>query len=201
MIIISSYSYFLLLNKSLFYLEILNYKNLNIYIYIYIAPNDSLFCIFCIIFFNYDNFGKVTGLWKYDSDGFWDVISVKKAIQLVLQVLSFYMIWSFFRYYHPSHLNISINFLSWQTKERSTDESSAEKIANFLLSEARTLRTKDNTSIIFLDFHTTRISCKVGSWFESKGFSVSVMIIFVFFWFLKLYHPFSLLPSNIHPNL
>ena len=31
-------------------------------------------------------------------------------------------------------------------------ENSAEKIANFLLSEARTLRTKDNTTIIFLDF-------------------------------------------------
>ncbi|KAK9289055.1 hypothetical protein L1049_017526 [Liquidambar formosana] len=71
------------------------------------------------------------------SDGFWDVISVKKAIQLVLQ-----------------------------TRERyATDgEDSSEKIANYLLSEARTLRTKDNTSIIFLDFHTTsKISCKFDS--------------------------------------
>lgn len=40
-------------------------------------------------------------------------------------------------------------------------ENSAEKIANLLLSEARTLRTKDNTSIIFLDFTNSRIgSCK-----------------------------------------
>ncbi|KAK7860495.1 protein phosphatase 2C 70 [Quercus suber] len=69
------------------------------------------------------------------SDGFWDVIGAKKAIQLVLQ-----------------------------TRERySTDESSAEKIANYLLSEARTLRTKDNTSIVFLDFDTNRSSCKVES--------------------------------------
>ncbi|KAK6913900.1 Forkhead-associated (FHA) domain [Dillenia turbinata] len=59
------------------------------------------------------------------SDGFWDVVGVKKAMQLVLQ-----------------------------TRERyATDkENPAEKIANYLLSEARTLRTKDNTSIIFLDF-------------------------------------------------
>lgn len=41
---------------------------------------------------------------------------------------------------------------------------SAEKIANVLLSEARTLRTKDNTSIIFLDFDSTfRKACKIDS--------------------------------------
>ncbi|XP_068331577.1 protein phosphatase 2C 70-like [Pyrus communis] len=70
------------------------------------------------------------------SDGLWDVISAKKAIQLVLQ-----------------------------TKERySMDgETLAEKIANILLSEARTVRTKDNTSIIFLDFDASRISCKAES--------------------------------------
>lgn len=56
--------------------------------------------------------------------------------------------------------------LSWQMREKySADkENSTEKIANFLLSEARTLRTKDNTSIIFLDFDSTfRMSCKVDS--------------------------------------
>ncbi|KAJ8573727.1 hypothetical protein K7X08_010238 [Anisodus acutangulus] len=72
------------------------------------------------------------------SDGFWDVINVKKAVQLVQQA-----------------------------KERSStdEEISAEKIANSLLSEARTLRTKDNTSIIFLDFDTTNriLSCKLDS--------------------------------------
>lgn len=72
------------------------------------------------------------------SDGFWDVINVKKAIQLVQQA-----------------------------KERiSTEEEiSAEKIANSLLSEARTLRTKDNTSIIFLDFENAHriLSCKLDS--------------------------------------
>ncbi|PIN04470.1 Serine/threonine protein phosphatase [Handroanthus impetiginosus] len=64
------------------------------------------------------------------SDGFWDVINIKKAVQLV-----------------------------HQTMERNTTdtESPAEKVANSLLSEARTLRTKDNTSIIFLDFMSRRI--------------------------------------------
>ncbi|CAK7326997.1 unnamed protein product [Dovyalis caffra] len=71
------------------------------------------------------------------SDGFWDVISLKKSVQLATQA-----------------------------KERySADgENVAEKVANFLLTEARTLRTKDNTSIIFLDFdRKLRISCKVDS--------------------------------------
>ncbi|XP_004296916.1 PREDICTED: protein phosphatase 2C 70-like [Fragaria vesca subsp. vesca] len=69
------------------------------------------------------------------SDGFWDVISAKKAVQLVLQ-----------------------------TRERCpTDgENLAEKIANMLLSEARTVRTKDNTSIVFLDFDSSRVTCKGG---------------------------------------
>lgn len=42
-------------------------------------------------------------------------------------------------------------------------DNSAEKIANLLLSEARSLRTKDNTSIIFLDLNVIdRInSCKL----------------------------------------
>lgn len=58
------------------------------------------------------------------SDGFWDVISSKKAFQLVQQA-----------------------------RDKSLDgDNRAEKIANLLLSEAKTLRTKDNTSIIFLDF-------------------------------------------------
>ncbi|KDP40139.1 hypothetical protein JCGZ_02137 [Jatropha curcas] len=72
------------------------------------------------------------------SDGFWDVIGVKKAVQLVLQTKEKYL---------------------------SDGENSAEKVANFLLSEARTLRTKDNTSIIYLDFDSkSRISsCKAVS--------------------------------------
>ncbi|XP_028761113.1 protein phosphatase 2C 70 [Neltuma alba] len=68
------------------------------------------------------------------SDGLWDVISMKKAIQLVLQV---------------------------RERDSSLAENSAEKVANFLLGEARTLRTKDNTSVIFLDFDNfARYSCK-----------------------------------------
>ncbi|XP_027361049.1 protein phosphatase 2C 70-like [Abrus precatorius] len=71
------------------------------------------------------------------SDGLWDVVSGKKAIQLV-----------------------------FQTKERyySERENAAEKIASLLLNEAKTLRTKDNTAVIFLDFDTfNRFSCKVES--------------------------------------
>ncbi|XP_062108409.1 protein phosphatase 2C 70 isoform X2 [Humulus lupulus] len=68
------------------------------------------------------------------SDGLWDVISTKKAFQLVLQ---------------------------FRERCSSVLESSAEKVANFLLSEARTMRTKDNTSVLFLDFDNwSRTSCK-----------------------------------------
>ncbi|KAM7488635.1 hypothetical protein LguiB_026119 [Lonicera macranthoides] len=71
-----------------------------------------------------------TGFALLASDGFWDVVSLKKAVQLVHQVRG---------------RNAMV-----------LGENSAKKIANYLLSEARTQRTKDNTSIIFLDFnHTT----------------------------------------------
>ncbi|MED6183761.1 hypothetical protein PIB30_040745 [Stylosanthes scabra] len=71
------------------------------------------------------------------SDGLWDVISMKKAIQLVLQMRERYC------------------------TER---ENLAEKIASSLLGEAKTHRTKDNTSVIFLDFDSfNRFSCKVES--------------------------------------
>ncbi|XP_021769772.1 protein phosphatase 2C 70-like [Chenopodium quinoa] len=68
------------------------------------------------------------------SDGLWDVISAKKASQFVLQA-----------------------------KERysSDRKGSAQKIANFLLNEARKLRTKDNTSVVYVDFDTAlRTLCK-----------------------------------------
>ncbi|XP_027116243.1 protein phosphatase 2C 70 [Coffea arabica] len=70
------------------------------------------------------------------SDGFWDVINVKKAVQLVNQTME---------------------------RNSANQDNSAEKVANALLGEARTQRTKDNTSIIFLDFDATnRIgSCKL----------------------------------------
>ncbi|KAB2064989.1 hypothetical protein ES319_A09G059300v1 [Gossypium barbadense] len=73
------------------------------------------------------------------SDGFWDVVTAKKAIQLVAQERE------------------------KELMAESEKENLAEKIANVLLNEARTQRTKDNTSIIFLDFDSTsrRISCKV----------------------------------------
>ncbi|GMH18818.1 hypothetical protein Nepgr_020659 [Nepenthes gracilis] len=71
------------------------------------------------------------------SDGLWDVINVKKAIQLVQKA-----------------------------RERHTSDRKdlANKMAYILLNEARTLRTKDNTSIIYLDFDSAfRNSCKHSS--------------------------------------
>ncbi|KAK1278552.1 Protein phosphatase 2C 70 [Acorus gramineus] len=65
------------------------------------------------------------------SDGLWDVISVKRATQLVLHM-----------------------------KERFGDDS-AKKIANDLLNEARNKRTRDNTSLIFLDFGKRTASCNI----------------------------------------
>jgi protein phosphatase len=44
-----------------------------------------------------------------------------------------------------------------QGKERiRSDCKSADKVANCILSEARNLRTKDNTSVIFVDFDILR---------------------------------------------
>jgi len=53
-----------------------------------------------------------------------------------------------------------------QEKERDIADmkDSAEKIANRLLNEARTLRTKDNTSVLYIDFDSAfRTSCKYDS--------------------------------------
>ncbi|XP_043693746.1 protein phosphatase 2C 70-like isoform X4 [Telopea speciosissima] len=72
------------------------------------------------------------------SDGLWDVMSIKKAVQLILQMKDRYA---------------------------ADKKNLTERIANLVLSEARNLRTKDNTSIIFLDFDTTTrtASCKMDS--------------------------------------
>ncbi|KAG0470176.1 hypothetical protein HPP92_016876 [Vanilla planifolia] len=63
------------------------------------------------------------------SDGLWDVISAKRAVLLVLQAKGIC---------------------------DAGDANPAEKIANYVLSEARTLRTKDNTSVVFVDFDLMR---------------------------------------------
>ncbi|WOH16028.1 hypothetical protein DCAR_0935577 [Daucus carota subsp. sativus] len=64
------------------------------------------------------------------SDGFWDVVNSRKAFQLV-----------------------------HEARDRSAKhgENTAEKVANILLAEARTQRTKDNTSIIYLEFGSSNI--------------------------------------------
>ena len=53
--------------------------------------------------------------------------------------------------------SLNLAALSWtQAKERylTHGNNSAEKIANFLLNEAKTWRTKDNTSVLYIDFET-----------------------------------------------
>ncbi|ONK78018.1 uncharacterized protein A4U43_C02F13340 [Asparagus officinalis] len=68
------------------------------------------------------------------SDGLWDVISIKKAVQLIVQ------------------------------KKDAHDANSAVRLANYVLGEARNLRTKDNTTIIFLDFDSMRTNlCNIHS--------------------------------------
>ncbi|KAF5803117.1 putative protein-serine/threonine phosphatase [Helianthus annuus] len=67
------------------------------------------------------------------SDGFWDVVNTKKAMQIVHQ--------------------------ERERNAASSEHSSTERIAEALLGEARSQRTKDNTSIIFLDFDVYD-SCK-----------------------------------------
>ncbi|XP_028773950.1 protein phosphatase 2C 70 isoform X2 [Neltuma alba] len=75
------------------------------------------------------------------SDGLWDVMSGKKAIQLVLQM---------------------------RDKYSTDDDNSAEKIANLLLSEARTLRTKDNTSeMVYVVLSSDRLPFSVSSHAQS----------------------------------
>ncbi|XP_068661920.1 protein phosphatase 2C 70-like [Aristolochia californica] len=64
------------------------------------------------------------------SDGLWDVISIRKAVQLARQA---------------------------REKFSSDQETLADRVANFVLSEAKTLRTKDNTSVIFLNFDINRV--------------------------------------------
>uniref|UniRef100_A0ACD5XDM1 Uncharacterized protein n=1 Tax=Avena sativa TaxID=4498 RepID=A0ACD5XDM1_AVESA len=69
------------------------------------------------------------------SDGLWDVISTKRAAQLVLEY-----------------------------KERNKDQIvSADSVAEHVLSEARNLRTKDNTSVIFVDFDAMRTGSRTAS--------------------------------------
>ncbi|XP_010546878.1 PREDICTED: protein phosphatase 2C 70-like isoform X2 [Tarenaya hassleriana] len=64
------------------------------------------------------------------SDGLWDVVSVKKAVQLV----------------HENKMRDGRS----SGEDRTVNQ--AEKIANSLLSEAKTMRTRDNTSVMYLDF-------------------------------------------------
>lgn len=84
------------------------------------------------------------------------MVSPKKAVQLVLQVKTFSK-----SSRHLLCLKTSIScdvyvLKQWQMreKERGT-ENIAEKIANGLLNEARAMRTKDNTSIVYLGFDTS----------------------------------------------
>jgi protein phosphatase len=57
----------------------------------------------------------------------------------------------------PSVVLMLFFLYTLQGKERNLgDFKSAGKVANRILSEARNLRTKDNTSVIFVDFDILR---------------------------------------------
>ncbi|XP_078442496.1 kinase associated protein phosphatase [Wolffia australiana] len=61
------------------------------------------------------------------SDGLWDVISIRRTVQLIIQT---------------------------KAAACTGQANSADIVAQAILNEARSLRTKDNTSVIFLDFDT-----------------------------------------------
>lgn len=71
------------------------------------------------------------------SDGLWDVLSPRRALQLALEVRE------------------------GQHSDEESDVPCAQRVANLILREARTLRTKDNTTVIVLDFASMNESCKV----------------------------------------
>jgi protein phosphatase len=92
------------------------------------------------------------------SDGLWDVISTKKAVQLVVEV-KYLMTVRFSCHCSPAAVASCLpsHFTILQGKERNAgDSTSAAKVANRVLNEARNLRTKDNTSVIFVDFDILR---------------------------------------------
>jgi len=80
---------------------------------------------------------KSKGLAMMASDGLWDVLSPRRALQLALEVRE------------------------GQHSDEGSDVPCAQRIANLIVREARTLRTKDNTTVIVLDFATMNESCKV----------------------------------------
>ncbi|KAJ3669336.1 hypothetical protein LUZ60_011286 [Juncus effusus] len=63
------------------------------------------------------------------SDGLWDVLSTKQAVQFVLEN---------------------------KEKNKGQDENSAERIAKSIVSHAKALRTTDNTTVVFVDFDSLR---------------------------------------------
>lgn len=71
------------------------------------------------------------------SDGLWDVLSTRSALQMALEVRE--------ELFSSEGPNISC----------------AEGIANTIVKEAQRLRTKDNTSVIVLDFGAGNESCNV----------------------------------------
>ncbi|KAL8139575.1 hypothetical protein V2J09_005596 [Rumex salicifolius] len=76
------------------------------------------------------------------SDGLWDVLSTRKAVELVHQGREKY---------------------AGSSSSDCDSKDMAEKIAALLLNEAKALRTKDNTSVVYLDFSTIRTACKYES--------------------------------------
>lgn len=107
------------------------------------------------------------------SDGLWDVLSPRRALQLAGEVtfcnqknqLCLYF-WAGFKSFSAAFKNIAYGVIShqWdvhalvQARERSPEGESrgpqlnAQGIAKMLVDQAREKRTKDNTSVIIIDF-------------------------------------------------
>jgi protein phosphatase len=94
------------------------------------------------------------------SDGLWDVINTKRAVQFVVEVkdpLQFVLARTLCTVSYESVVLMLFFPHILQGKDRNRgDCKSADKVANSILSEARNLQTKDNTSVIFVDFDILR---------------------------------------------
>ena len=100
------------------------------------------------------------------SDGLWDVLSPRRALQLAAEVKiqlepsSSTLHWNFRVGLVPFLVVLIVRVCDVQARERSAEggvkssQVSAQGIAKMLVDQAREKRTKDNTSVIVIDFVT-----------------------------------------------
>lgn len=98
-----------------------------------------------------DSCGLTFGSALFCSDGLWDVISPKRAIQLVLEVGELKEFWKW--------KGLWLNSLVFQVKSLSDDPGSSHILENrtagaasHLVSRAKLAKTHDNTTVVVIDF-------------------------------------------------